>query len=858
MSSTATDRACRPLYRDGQIGLRKAVWLRMDPVTKWTILVDLARRGPYLLERGNVEHTRLMRFIFCIRNYFSKRKSCLDPSEPQKDMHTQEKTQPEVLGQDDDQVHFTPTSTIHHAFICQALPYATRLQLALSLLLWLRCLRDVQDTLARLRTPFAHNTRLGNSLLAHVFPTRLTEHWVDPFTHLSVKMNEKLNGTGEQVPAPHTWDPETVEDDGSEWTVSLGGERAPHGKRAVSRAALLDRVQGLTPRPSADDEHVARLVGVGSNRRQRRLHLVARQNSGHFPFSTTGDSASENIKPSAGTDRTTIQWANTDSNRVLPPSPLDSNPLEDAAYHANNERGEGCPLSNHGTVSSSPIHIPGRGSRVWDGCGSTLDIHNAALEVEATLGRCVQAHAAILSSLFIEGRVVQFTTTDPVVYHYVLWLFEELIIEKYIFCKLIQEKDESVSTQLMPYYPPWCFRSVLALLPPATERIKKSEAANLAGLILRAAPCDVLIENVPSICTDNNSEHESPNRSESGGASVTSYIAQVQEEVEKQRQVLMKTISCKNQPHKNGSKEANTWRVSWVFLRSHQLNYPNDKGTPTVNNNEEYSRTPNSSGHLLNFVTNQENVDPNPKYTPGVIRMHFHILLTSYTTKILNFLISVYQRWTSNSDVNLESTKRQRRGKWFIEQVNSVVEDRIHALQLLCLSHNCILPQRHLQEWVWEQLPCSLRLVGVNTSPWDALFFFPQVPFLSHKVGNAFRFRAVERVVVAKHAAAFGAGPLRRLAGRSFWLRGGKGWERTGLHARLNTLDRARLLKAQNCHSKNTEKLFKTLNEANKIVMKRHNDKAADMLVTERSIDYLANPNKLTWIGLVSAIVFRL
>ncbi|CCW63089.1 unnamed protein product [Phytomonas sp. EM1] len=850
-SASTTHRVCRPLYSDGQIGLRKAAWLRMDPVSKWTTLVDLARRGPYLLEEGDAERKETSHLRSAIQKFFSAHKGSFQ----------KKKAPSDVLGQEDDRVHFTKTSTRSHALICQALPYAARLHLALSLLLWLRCLRDVQDTFARLQMPFAHTTRLRTGLLSQVFPTRLMEHWVDPFTCVSVGMSDTLNGTGEQVPAPHTWDPETAEtidDDVLELTWAVGDTRAPHGQCAVSRTEVLNRVQGLTPRPSADDERVARVVGVRSNRKQRRRQLLARQDRRNPHLSTAANPDGRDVNSAAQSGKTTAQWSNGDSNRALPPSPLESNPLEDAYYHGNTDRGEGCPFSDYGTLSSCPIHIPGSGNMIWEGCGGTVGISNTALEVEATLGRCVQAHVAILSSLFIEGRVAQFTTTDPVVYHYVFWLFEELIRDKYLFSELIQGKGKTVSMQLMPYYPPWCFRSVLILLPPATERITKSDASNLAGLILRAAPCDVLVETIPSIDTDGNGKHEIPNRGESGEKYAMSYVAQVQEEVDRQRRVLLKVASRKDQLHISSSDEAKAWRVSWVPLRAHPSNDSNHmEGTQRVESNEAYSQTSNASKGSFTFVLNQEHADIDIKNSRGNLRTYFSNLLTSCVVGMINWLASAYQRWNSK-DGDAESAKQLQRGERFIEEVSGAVQDRVHALQLLYLPHNSMLPKRHLQDWVWQRLPGNVRLVGVNTSPWDTLFFFPQAPFLSHKAGNAFRFRAVERVVVAKHAAAFGVGPLRSLTGRSFWLRGGKKWERVGLHARLNSLDRARLSKLEYSHKEEAETISEESSEKVKIIMGSDNDKVMDVLVTERAVEYLANPSKLTWFALFSAIIFHL
>ncbi|CAD2217786.1 hypothetical protein AGDE_06637 [Angomonas deanei] len=412
--------------------LNRQGWLRMDPVMKWTLLVDLGRRVPLLLKKSVEENTGVL------------------PDNP--------KMPPPV---------FSSSNVTQHASLVKELPYSVRLKLALSCLLWVRCLRDVQDTLARLRLPYTHISRFGDAPIATVYPTRWQEYWVDINSMVQIKMNTELNDTAEQVPAPHTWDPETavtMEDAETESTIALEYS-VPHGQkgRRGQSQQLLDRVQGTVSRASEDDELANKLLAHGKRRR------LLTQGSGLTKY--TGELRT------MGSSERQKGWAVKDALRKVDPPTFEQDSRADAEYHGNQHRGEGCPVTERGLAPSTPIHIR---------------VEEATPGREQLLCYCVMAHSAILSSLFTEGRTVRFSSNHPVVVDYVKWLFYEMEKHKFLSVSLVTtESGDAVRS----YFPSWVWKTgAVVLLPPAGETYTTREVRQLASLIVRSAPCSVLVE----------------------------------------------------------------------------------------------------------------------------------------------------------------------------------------------------------------------------------------------------------------------------------------------------------------------------------------------------------------------------
>ncbi|CBH16281.1 hypothetical protein, conserved [Trypanosoma brucei gambiense DAL972] len=678
--------------------VRAVDWLYMDPVEKWTILVDLGRRAPTLLEdalsgappggeQGVKAEMNLLGRLLCYCPCVSRngKRAAAAVSEE----------------------HLCGVSSQKHRGLIDGLPYCVRLQLCLSFLMWVRSLRDVQNTLAHLRMPFATTRRFKRGVVADVFPTCLSEMCVDPFTTVSLMMDESLNSTAEQVPAPHAWRPDGYYEDEEErraWSfasrlgkrrsscIPSGGGTADSGvasgqsRRRRSCVGLTGRdmvmlreIQGMRPVPSDDDVLAGRSgLHVG------RLRLQA-------PPTNLGQSYTNGLSASS--------YALSDAQRGALPSPLAVDNEEDEVYHHNIHRGEGCPLDESGQLECTPIHIP---------------VSLAADRVVVTR-HCAMAHAAILTSLFVEGRTVQFTTNHPLLLDYVSFLFAELVEAGWVSAAICEES-------LRPYVPLWAVaESVLVLVPPKdTEVCRTHDVRGMADMIVQCAPCSVLTEDVAQI-------------------SGSRFYRDLREEVQRLQATL---ISRGNDA---------SWRVSWV---------PVSKSTSLYATPQKVD-----CGDAGEFQTS----------------------------------------------------------------VNEVLR-HCHTVTFLYTPRNCRFTPREMEGWWWNGLPRSVLVVGVNSHPLDIVYFFPQAPFLHKKVGNAFRYRAVRRVLLRKNVHGGREGIVRNWLYRSLWCRG---LARTGLQGQLAVKDKMRVLPGGD--------------------VTKGGEHAVDALKWERTVDYLANPGKMTWMALVAA-----
>ncbi|CUF63503.1 Hypothetical protein, putative [Bodo saltans] len=351
--------------------LRKHAWSRMDPVQKLTTLIDAGRLVPAFVWPAAVA----------------------SPS-----------SQP-VKGRDE----------MH-------LSYAMRLRIGLSALMWIRCLRDVQDTMARLHLPYARTSRVVSGkesvLAASVFPTRNWERvggnarrvtlWVDSIT-------------AQQVLAPHLWNPETsdiLDDADSEVTLvakdtNTGGRMT----RRETKADRLNRVRGIELRPSEDDDKVSAMSSYGA-RRRRSKHPQQNEVGGDAP--------------------------------AAPPHDEEPGGLADAQFHGNAHRREGCPLDNDGNLLECPIHI------------YRADVVKDCADIQDVVHLFSSAHAAILSSLYIQGRVASFYTDSQELEEYVKLVFAPLIEGGFLRVVLQPMPACSPSSVWHPYIPPSADRHVWA------------------------------------------------------------------------------------------------------------------------------------------------------------------------------------------------------------------------------------------------------------------------------------------------------------------------------------------------------------------------------------------------------------
>ncbi|KAF8291166.1 hypothetical protein TcYC6_0124980 [Trypanosoma cruzi] len=672
-------------------GLRPWVWLRLHPVEKWTTLVDLGRRAPSLLEKpfcvakgvGKEEGTS----VGVVARLFRWRELKMDVAMPQ--------------------ARLSPLALRRHHLLVQKLPYCLRLRLCLSFLLWVRSLRDVQDTLARLRLPYSNTRRVRRSVVADVFPTRMMERFVDCFTTVAVKMDSEINATAEQVPAPHAWNPE--QEEGAELdeirkrkvmrksATSSGGRFGRgsgecHGEReglyrpGRNRKDILLAVQDMKARPS-DDDRLAR-------RRARNSFRSFKQS----PFvSWARRKTMSCVSP---------PWSMNDASRSALPSPLAIDHEEDEEYHRNFIRGEGCPLDENGRLESVPIHVE------VPPAANLLDLERF----------CVMAHAALLSSLFVEGRTVCFTTNHSLLMEYVLFLFEELIEDGWVSVSLCEEP-------LRPYIPAWSTReTVVVLLPPREENsYRLRDLRNMADMILQYAPCSVLVEAVP--CDQ-----------------MRLYTKVLMEEVKKQRASV---VTPQTEAH---------WRVSWVPV-----------------------------SHSTTFGSINKNTN------------------------------------AANDEFQLG--------------VNEILR-QFYAVTFIYMPSNCRFTPRQVQDWWWHKLPSNIHIVAVNSHALDLLYYFPQAPFLRKKIGNSFRYRAVQRVLLGKNVHGGREDPIRHWVHR--WLCW-RGPYRTGLCSAMALKEKARVLSA----------------DQENVRVDDDDDEAVDALKWERTVDYLANPSRFHWIALMAAKLFR-
>ncbi|GET91814.1 hypothetical protein, conserved [Leishmania tarentolae] len=775
------------------VKLRRAMWMRMHPVERWTSLVDLGRRGAYLIEKP-VHLSSLAARDMAGKSSPISRGDCSKTS---------------VLGSADPKVRFTLEATEAHWRLCHALPYAARLHLSVSVLLWIRCLQDVQDTLARVRLPFSRVRRPERYAVADVFPTRLREYWVDAHTTVLTKMSAQLNSTAEQIPAPHTWDAETsetIEDAAREATMTLDAGRVLHGRHQarLSGKTLLHQVQGLHRRASAEDEVGALRAGTGpqSGRRRRRRTLPSA--SSLAPNALSVESA-----PASWACLSSLEFA-SDASRRVPPVSLEPEPLEDAVYHGNDNRGEGCPLNQDGKASPTPIfiYVP-------------LDVHSAAAgaggglltEAEHLVRYCIMAHAAVLSSLFIEGRVVDFCSNHPLVVTYVRWLLEELVLEHFVSASLLAETEVAA---YRPYYPPWCWHSLLVLMPPKhCGGYSVVLLRDWAARIVQAAPCSVLVE---------------------GGNADAAYVKQLKEEVR-----LLQ-----------GALDAESIRtVKWV-----------DVGVAAPVETSSRERVASLGGSAVSERNSKGKEEANvpqfrpqrgPRASPSLSTLLSEAALSSsrwLDKRIKSELLEAIAHRTSRRDV-------------FLEAVRATLEDRFYACEILYSPTQSCLPPYRFERWVLEQLPGNVRVVGINTSPLDVLYFYPQGVFLSQKVGNAFRYRAVERTVVAKdmtpswrtHPLRYAATQLKRLSRR--WRRRGADVS-SGLHAEFSPSDVAELRRAACAPPSTPNPDVAPRNDPQDIPPEASGkENASHALIRERMVEYLAEPSKRTLLGLAVARFFR-
>jgi hypothetical protein len=461
--------------------LRTAAWLRQDPVVKWTMLLDAGRNAHRLLAGDEEEDDGTVKK----KSLRSSSNKMMYSSVGRRILNKARRWASAIScrvrggsGNDDEgrkSAVSNKKSDTKKATTFRALPYDFRLRVLLSALMWIRSIRDVQDTIGREHVPYAEQRRIGRALCCRVYPMRMAERWVDGSITVDVVCGGD-NESGEQIPPPHLWDVETatyIYDSVGERTISLPQSV---GRGEVRKAELVARIKNLRPKPSADDE---------DGRFQEKMLLLPRMRRG-------GRLAPEAGGKSVVAARVGVNAAHRDMVLSSRPSPMWADPAmhaADEAYHRNALRCAGVPLDEHGNCAATSIHIE------CASVGYRPMKQSAALQPLDLTTSLVVAHAAVLSSLFVEGRPAHVTTNSPIVADYVSQVFGHIVSENFLSVCLCDNTDEQLEasepsasfSSVMQYVPAWFFRHVVVVL-------QSSDAKSAAAFIRWCRPHCVMAE----------------------------------------------------------------------------------------------------------------------------------------------------------------------------------------------------------------------------------------------------------------------------------------------------------------------------------------------------------------------------
>ncbi|RNF11946.1 hypothetical protein TraAM80_00641 [Trypanosoma rangeli] len=307
----------------------------------------------------------------------------------------------------------------------------------------------------------------------------MMERFVDSFTTVTVKMHSDINATAEQVPAPHAWHPEQDERVREE-------EKEKRGLRRIRiRATNSGRLSGVCNVGCYSEVAGFRSLGGGRKCLLTAQDMQARPSNDDRLAGRKARSSCRSLlqSPFASwvcrkrlSSVSSSAWSVNGACRSALSFPLAIDHEEDERYHHNFIRGEGCPLDENGRFAFVPIHI----------------FVSPAANLLALERYCVMAHAAVLSSLFVEGRTVCCTTNHSLLKDYVTFLFEELVEDGWVSVSLCEESHR-------PYVPSWAINEgVLVVLPPREGKsFSQRDLRNMAGMIHQYAPGSVLVDAFP-------------------------------------------------------------------------------------------------------------------------------------------------------------------------------------------------------------------------------------------------------------------------------------------------------------------------------------------------------------------------
>jgi len=304
-----------------------------------------------------------------------------------------------------------------------------------------------------------------------------------------------------------------------------------------------------------------------------------------------------------------------------------------------------------------------------------------------------------------------------------------------------------------------------------------------------------------------------------------SYLVQLKSEVAKVQQELRRgsgTATADSPPLED------SWdKVTWVPVGRRAVEPP----PPPLMSSDHSASVSSEAGRRTRIL------NPSPPYFEPLRRQ------TSSTPRgcsstpftLLSWLTSFATQTAKTEAENAAAAPSLRRPNQqqgdFFTAVQEALEDRFYTVELLYVPHQSLLSPYQLERWLWECLPDNVRIAGINTSPLDVLYFFPQGVFLTQKVGNSYRYRAVQRTIVAKHhVPSFSAHPIRYAAST---LRRTRSYlcsftshirsATDGLHAEWSLSDRM---------------------VATSPSSQQRRETASTALLRERTIDYLANPSR--------------
>ena len=267
-------------------------------------------------------------------------------------------------------------------------------RISISFQRWAWSVSRMHSTLMRGNRPFAETSRGVRWLSAHVYPTHNGERLlVDPFLEGTAMMGTAVNATGEQSPSPWMW----VRDyDVESEAVGLSFNNALRGRR-LTKEQSLDFIRDLPYRRGALDDGGVSTLG--------RL-------TGKSTF--RGVSKMERAKAQVRKEGCPLAEDGSPTLDIIPLiTQLEQLVVVDQAGRGG---GEAAPLWD--LILDSTVTTPS--------CGPVFASHLASGNFDLLMA-CCEAHARVLSALYVEGRPAVAMSNNCTVTRYLETVFGEFV-----------------------------------------------------------------------------------------------------------------------------------------------------------------------------------------------------------------------------------------------------------------------------------------------------------------------------------------------------------------------------------------------------------------------------------------------